>query len=122
MGSERAAGRREARDRARLPALHAPPSPLASSEERHHLGRALLDELLLESEDALLDVPLATEVSDDDPVSALTDAARRNRANGIVVGCERHSHLQKAIGTVTSELLRASPVTVTVVPCPHAEA
>jgi nucleotide-binding universal stress UspA family protein len=34
----------------------------------------------------------------------------------LVVGCKRHSRLRKAIGTVTSELLKSSPVPVTAVP------
>jgi nucleotide-binding universal stress UspA family protein len=96
--------------------LHAPPSPLASSDERHGLGQAFLDELAMDSEDALLDAH--TEVSDADPVSALTEAARRHRASGIVVGCEQHSRIHKALGTVISELLMRSPVPVTAVPSP----
>jgi nucleotide-binding universal stress UspA family protein len=99
--------------------LHAPPSPLASADERYGLGRAFLDELALDGEDALLDAH--TEVSDEDPVSALTEAARRHRASGIVVGCEQHSRMHKARGTVTSELLMRSPVPVTAVPSHTAE-
>jgi nucleotide-binding universal stress UspA family protein len=97
-------------------ALHAPPSPLSTTQERHYLGRALIDELLLEGEDTLFDIDVATEVSDDDPVTALLDAARRHGARAIVVGCEQHSRLHKALGTVTSELLKTSPVPVTAVP------
>ncbi len=96
--------------------LHAPPSPLATADERHRLGQAFLDELALDSEDALLDAH--TEVSDEDPVSALTEAARRHGASGIVVGCEQHSRIHKALGTVTSELLLRSLVPVTAVPSP----
>ncbi len=96
--------------------LHAPPSPLSTAKERHELGRAMIDELFLEGEDSLFDADLVTEVSDEDPVSALTQAARRHGARAIVVGCEQHSRLHKALGTVTSELLKSSPVPVTVVP------
>jgi len=96
--------------------LHAPPLPLSSTLERERLGRAVIDELLLEGEDSLFDVDIVTEVSDDDPVTALTEAARRHRARAIVVGCEQHSRLHKALGTVTSELLKSSPVPVTAVP------
>jgi nucleotide-binding universal stress UspA family protein len=99
--------------------LHAPPPPLSTSEERERLGRAVIDELLLEGEDSLFDVDIVTEVSDDDPVTALTEAARRHGARAIVVGCEQHSRLHKALGTVTSELLTSSPVPVTVVPFPN---
>lgn len=96
--------------------LHAPPSPLSSSRERHEVGRAMIDELFLEGEDWLLDIDIETEISDEDPVAALIDAARRHRAGAIIVGCEQHSRLHKALGTVTSELLQASPVPVTAVP------
>jgi nucleotide-binding universal stress UspA family protein len=96
--------------------LHAPPSPLTSAQERERIGRAYLDELALESEDALLDVAAHAEVSDEDPVHALIEAARRHGAGAIVVGCKHHSRLHKAIGTVTSELLMRSPVPITVVP------
>jgi nucleotide-binding universal stress UspA family protein len=96
--------------------LHAPPSPLANAEERHRLARAELDELLLEAGDPVIDLDVRMEISDEDPVRALVDAAARHRADGIVVGCEQHSRLHKALGTVTSELLQSSPVPVTAVP------
>ena len=96
--------------------LHAPPPPLSTSEERERLGRAVIAELLLESEASLFDVDIITEISDDDPVTALTEATRRHGADAIIVGCEQHSRLHKALGTVTSELLKSSPVPVTVVP------
>ena len=96
--------------------LHAPTSPLASAGARREFGRALLDELLLEGPNRMLDREIVAEVADKDPVSALTSSARRHGANGIVVGCQRHSRLRKAIGTVTSDLLKASPVPVTAVP------
>jgi nucleotide-binding universal stress UspA family protein len=89
---------------------------LSSQQQREQLGRAVIDELLLEGEDSLFDVDFVTEVSDEDPVSALTEAARRHGARAIVVGCEQHSRLHKALGTVTSELLKSSPVPVTIVP------
>jgi len=101
--------------------LHAPPSPLLSAQERRKLGQAFLDELALDGEDALLEVTARAEVLDEDPVSALIDAARRHKASGIVVGCEQHSRLHKAIGTVTSELLMRSPVPVTAVPIAASE-
>lgn len=101
--------------------LHAPASPLLSLEERRRVGCAVLDELALEGNDALLDAMAHAEVSDEDPVSALLDAVLRHRASGIVVGCEPHSRLHKAIGTVTSELLMHSPVPVTAVPRRHTD-
>ncbi len=96
--------------------LHAPRSPLASAAERRRLGRAVIDELMLEAPRQLLEREVAAEISDRDPVSALTTAARRHGASGIVVGTERHSRLHKAIGTVTGELLKSSRVPVTAVP------
>lgn len=101
--------------------LHAPPSPLASEHERHDLGHALFDELLLEGEDTLLQTVLHTELSDSDPVSALMSAASRYGADGIVVGHKPHSRLRSAIGTVTSGLLAQARVPVTVVPPDAAE-
>jgi len=98
--------------------LHVPPTPLSSAQQRQRLGHAVIDELVLESDDSLFDIDFETEVSDDDPVSALTRAARRHHANAIVVGCEQHSRLHKALGTVTSELLKSSPVPVIAVPFP----
>lgn len=95
---------------------HLPPAPLIGSSERRKLGRAILDELALDGEDALLDVDLHTEVSDDDPVNALIDAARRHDACAIVLGAKDHSRLHGMLGTVTTELLKISPVPVITVP------
>ncbi len=96
--------------------LHAPASPLASAAERRRLGRAVLDELMLEAPKRLLEGEVAAEVSDRDPVAALTAAARRHGASGIVIGHKRHARLHRALGTVTTELLARSPVPVTAVP------
>jgi len=96
--------------------LHAPPSALTTSEERHRSGKALIDELVLEGEDALFDVDTVAEIVDTDPVSALVDTAKRHGASAIVIGSERHSRLHKALGTVTTELMTRSPVPVIVVP------
>ena len=96
--------------------LHAPPLLLSGPEERHRLGRDLVDELRLEGEDSLFDLELEVEVSDEDPVSALSDAAQRYGAEAIVLGAEHHSCLHRAVGTVTTELLQTSPVPVVVVP------
>ncbi len=95
--------------------LHAPPSPLSSSSERRDYGRALIDELMLEGEDLLFELDVEAEISDDDPATALIDAAVRHGGRLIVIGSEQHSPLRKALGTVTSELVGRSPVPVTVV-------
>jgi nucleotide-binding universal stress UspA family protein len=96
--------------------LHAPPSPLSSHEDRAELGRAIVDELMLEGDDSLRDLELAAEILDQDPVSALIDAATRHGASAIVIGHERHSPLKRALGVLTTELLDASPVPVIAVP------
>ena len=96
--------------------LHAPPSVLSTVEERRELGRALIDELLLEETDSLQGIDVEADISDRDPVTALINAARRHGAQAIVVGHERHSPLHRVLGTVTSELLNASPVPVISVP------
>jgi nucleotide-binding universal stress UspA family protein len=101
--------------------LHAQPSPLSGAKERRELARALIDELLLEDAGQLLEVDVEADISDDDPVTALTAAARRHGAQGIVVGHERHSRLHRALGTVTTELLSSSPVPVITVPLSAAE-
>jgi nucleotide-binding universal stress UspA family protein len=101
--------------------LHATSSPLSSAKERRELGRALIDELLMET-NVLLEIEVEAEVSDRDPVSALIEAARDHAAQGIVVGHEPHSTLHRALGTVTSELLGTSPVPVTTVPLSAAAA
>jgi nucleotide-binding universal stress UspA family protein len=100
--------------------LHLPAPPGVSAEQRRRIGRDIVDELLLEGEDTMFDVDVEIEVTDEDPVSALCDAAVLHRAEAIVVGAERHSRLHTAIGTVTVELLRSSPVPVIVVPL-HAD-
>jgi nucleotide-binding universal stress UspA family protein len=56
------------------------------------------------------------EVLDADPVSAVCEAASRHGADAIVLGSEHHSRLHTALGTVTVELLKCSPVPVVVVP------
>ena len=96
--------------------LHAPPSPLSTTSEREQLGRAIIDEFLLEGEDSLRDLELAVEILDTDPVSALIAAAERHEADAIVVGTELHSRVHRAIGVVTAELLQRSPVPVIAVP------
>jgi len=113
---------RELRPEGKLVILHAArgqhlgASPLSTPEERHRFGRALIDELLLEGDNALHDVEIEAEVPDEEPVAALIDAALRHDASAIVVGSRRHSALRKALGTVTSELLTSAPVPVIAIP------
>jgi nucleotide-binding universal stress UspA family protein len=96
--------------------LHTLPAPLSTPQERHQLGRALLDELMLDGDETLFDIDFAMEVSDEDPVTALIEAARDHRAGAIVIGARQHSRLSEALGTTTSELLKTSPVPVITVP------
>jgi nucleotide-binding universal stress UspA family protein len=98
--------------------LHAPQSPLSSAGERRRFAGAAIDELLLETDGAVLDREIVTEISEEDPVSALREAARRHGAEAIVLGSQQHSRVHEAIGTVTSALLKDSRVPVTVVPSP----
>jgi nucleotide-binding universal stress UspA family protein len=56
------------------------------------------------------------EVLDQDPVSAILEAAGAHAADAIVIGSEHRSRLQAAIGTVTEELLKAAAVPVIAVP------
>jgi nucleotide-binding universal stress UspA family protein len=102
--------------------LHAPPAPLSTASERHELGRALLDELMLDGDEELLDIDFATEVADEDPVTALIDAARRHEARAIVIGAKHHFRLHEALGTVTTELLKTSPVPIITVPLSASQA
>lgn len=101
--------------------LHVPQSPLSSPQERRRFAGAAIDELLLEAGDEVLDRKVSTEISEEDPVTALREAARRHEADAIVLGAQQHSRLHEAIGTVTSGLLKDSPVPVTVVPCRSAD-
>jgi nucleotide-binding universal stress UspA family protein len=96
--------------------LHTLRAPLSTSRERHQLGRALLDELMLDGDETLFDIDFAMEVSDEDPVTALIEAARDHRARAIVIGARHHSRLSEALGTTTRELLKNSPVPVITVP------
>jgi nucleotide-binding universal stress UspA family protein len=113
---------RELRPEGRLVIVHAArgqhlgASPLSTLEERRRFGRALIDELLLDGDTALHDVQIEAEVPDEEPVAALIDAAQRHDARAIVVGVQRHSALHKALGTVTSELLKSAPVPVVAIP------
>lgn len=96
--------------------LHAPPSPLSTAAERAATGRAIVDELLLEADESLLDIDIDTLTPDQDPVTALLDAARRYDAEAIVIGSEPHSLLHKALGTVSGELHNTASIPVIAIP------
>lgn len=101
--------------------LHVPQSPVSTPEQRRHFAGAAIDELLLTAGEEVLDRRISTEISEEDPVTALREAARRYEADAIVLGARQHSRLHEAIGTVTGGLLKDSPVPVTVVPCRSAD-
>lgn len=96
--------------------LLTPPSAMSTPAERTAFGHALLDELMMSSGETLLDLDVDTEVLDDDPVTALLDAAERHDAQAIVIGSEHRSKLRAIVGTVTTELLRSTPVPLIAVP------
>jgi nucleotide-binding universal stress UspA family protein len=58
----------------------------------------MIDELSLEDEGSLFEIDIESEASDDDPVTALIDAARRRDARAIIVGRDQHSRLHKTLG------------------------
>lgn len=96
--------------------LHAPPDPLSSANERVDIGRAMIDELLLGGSDALSEIEVVTEVHDEDPIRAMVEAVERHGASAIVLGSEPHSRLHRALGVVSGDLLKATPVPVITVP------
>ena len=99
--------------------LHAPQSPLSSAAERRRFAGAAIDELLLERPTARCSTARSSRRS-----PGRTRSARCARPPGataprrIVLGSQQHSRVHQAIGTVTSSLLKDSPVPVTVVPSP----
>lgn len=93
-----------------------PPPALSTPEERIEVGHAVVDEMLMSAGSCLLDVDVEVEVLDEDPVTAILDAAHDHHAEAIVIGSEHRSRARAAIGTVTEELLKAAPVPVVAVP------
>lgn len=89
---------------------------LSTAVERKDRGRALLDELFLDGDEALFRVRIEAKVLNDDPVHALLSEARRQRAEEIVIGTHRHTTLDPLQGDVAAELVRTAPVPVCVVP------
>lgn len=96
--------------------LLTPPSAMSTPSERTAFGHALIDDLMMSSGETLLQLDVDTEVLDEDPVTALLDAAKRHEAQAIVIGSEHRSKLRAVVGTVTTELLRATPVPLIAVP------
>jgi len=96
--------------------LHAPVDPLGRASEREEIGRAMIDELIMDGGQEINEISVVTEVLDEDPVSAVIGAAERHGAKAIVLGHERHSRVHRALGVLTSELLSRSPVPVVSVP------
>jgi nucleotide-binding universal stress UspA family protein len=96
--------------------LWLPSAILATAFERRDRGRALLDELFMDGDEALLKVRVETKVVDDDPAHALIEAAHNHGAREIVVGSHHRSRLDPVYGDIAAELVRTAPVPVSVVP------
>lgn len=93
-----------------------PVAILQTGDERSDRGHALLDELLMDADDALLDIALEADVVDETPARALIHAARQHDASEIVVGSHHPSRAEAIYGDVTAELVQSAPVPVCVVP------
>ncbi len=89
---------------------------LRTGDERRQLGRALIDELLMNGDDALLDVKLEAHVVPGTPAKALIDAAERHGAREIVVGSHHRGRSGAIYGDIAGELVRSAPIPVVVVP------
>ncbi len=79
-------------------------------------GRALIDELFMDGDEALLDVSIEAHVVDRPPAQALIEAARSHHASEIIVGSHHSSRTDAVYGDVAAELTRTAPVPVCVVP------
>jgi nucleotide-binding universal stress UspA family protein len=93
-----------------------PVAILGTAFERRGRGGALIDELLMDGDEALLEVHAEAHVVDDTPAHALIEAARRYDAREIIVGSHHPSRTDAIYGDVASELVRTAPVPVCVVP------
>jgi nucleotide-binding universal stress UspA family protein len=87
-----------------------------TAAERRKRGHALVEELLMDAEDALLDIRVDAHVVDAQPAEALLDAAREHQASEIVVGSHHHTRADAIYGDVTAGLVKVAPVPVCVVP------
>jgi nucleotide-binding universal stress UspA family protein len=91
-------------------------SALQSSEELRDHGRALIEELLMDANGALLDLDLEIEVEDDDPAHALIASALHHEASEIVLGAHHSRRADSLFGDVVAELVRTAPIPVCIVP------
>jgi nucleotide-binding universal stress UspA family protein len=115
---------RRAAPRGKLVLIHAsrlrhswlPGELLTTESERKDRGRALIDELLMDGDEALLEVTLEAHVVDDTPADALIGAAERHHAREIVVGSHHRTSADVLHGDVAAELVRTTAVPVCVVP------
>ncbi len=79
-------------------------------------GRALIGELSMDADDALLDVPTEAHVVDKTPADALLESARSHGADEIVVGSHHSSRARALYGDVAAELVGRASVPVSVIP------
>jgi nucleotide-binding universal stress UspA family protein len=91
-------------------------SALQTSEELRANGHALIEELLMDADGALLDLDLEIEVEDDDAAHALIASALHHGAGEIVLGAHHSTRANSLFGDVVAELVRTAPVPVCIVP------
>jgi nucleotide-binding universal stress UspA family protein len=91
-------------------------SALQTSEELTAHGRALIEELLMDANGALLDLDLEIEVEDDDPAHALIASAQQHGAGEIVLGAHHSTRADSFFGDVVAELVKTAPIPVCIVP------
>lgn len=90
-------------------------------EERRKHGRALLDGILLDGNDALADVDYETELISAAPAPALLEAARSHGADEIVVGTRGFGRVRALLGSSSHELLHIADRPVVVLPAAMVE-
>ncbi len=92
-----------------------PVSILGTPAERESHRRALLEELRAEADTALRETALDAEIVDEEPATALLDAARRHGAREIVIGSHRRSAPERFRGEVATQLAHTTTVPVLIV-------
>ena len=102
-------------------AHHEPPPQLTSrwrellTADRPERGRAVLDAILLEGNDELADAEWEGRLAAGAPAEAIVAVAGEVDADAIVVGSRGYGSLSAMLGSVSHELLRISPLPVTVI-------
>ena len=97
----------------RLCIVHAVGSPLDSARDR---GRAILDELSLDSGNVLLDSDFEVELVPGGAADAVVEAAKECDADEIVLGSRGQGRIGSLLGSVSEEVLRSADRPVVVIP------